>query len=269
MQYNQHHDSLSALIRWIDETPRTWKQHSSKTDRPSRSWDLELGYEGALKLAYDGWIEGASRMAQALATLPAMDSVTRYSYGVAGGALSVGRYFSGNPMCMRNRKRDHGHRPAITMAVNIVANCTVSAEAMSNYGLAISRYADELEQAGYPVEVVAVCSAKQDRNRTSHSWTVKKQGQAMNLADIAFSIGHPGCFRRIGFAAFERTGIEVSGYGQASDITADDLPPRYSDAILLNGIKSADYHSSTPEAAITALRETIGAILDKREAQYH
>jgi hypothetical protein len=169
---------------------------------------------------------------------------------------------------MRNRKREHGHRPAITMAVNVVANCGVSAEAMSNYGLAISRYADELEQAGYPVAVIAVMAAQQGKNRTSHSWTVKEQGQAMNLADIAFSIGHPGCFRRLGFACLERTGPEYPGYGQASPITADDLPPRYADAILLNGITSADYHSSTPEAAIKALRETVNAILETREAVY-
>lgn len=268
MRYNQHHDSLSAVIDWINATPAKWRQKGSVNDTPSRSWDLGLGYKGALKLAYDGWIEGASRMSQALATLPAMESVTRTSYGVAGGSPSIGRYCAGNPMHMRNRKREQGHRPAITMAVNIVANCGVSAEAMSNYGLAIARYAEELEQAGYPVEVIAVLSAQQGSNRTAHSWTVKAQGQAMNLADIAFSIGHPGCFRRIGFAAFERTGPEYPGYGQASSITADDLPPRYSDAILLNGINTADRHSDTPERALEALRETVNAILETREAVY-
>jgi len=269
MRYNQHHQSLSAVIDWINSTPRKWRAEGSRTDRATRSWDLELGYQGALKLAYDGWAEGASRMAQALATLPAMASTTRTSYGVAGGSVSVGRYFSGNPLCMRNRKRERGHRPAITMAVNIVANAGVSAEAMSNYGLAIARYADELEQAGYPVEVIAVMAAQQGSNRSCHSWTVKAQGQAMNLADIAFSIGHPGCFRRIGFAAFERTGPEYPGYGQASPITAEDLPPRYSDAILLNGITTADRHSGTPDKAIEALRETVNAILETREAEYH
>jgi len=155
------------------------------------------------------------------------------------------------------------------MAVNVVANGGTSAECMSNYGLAIARYADELEQAGYPVAVIAVMAAQQGSNRTSHSWTVKEQGQGMNLADIAFSIGHPGCFRRIGFAAFERTGPEYYGYGQASPITSDDLPAMYSDAILLNGISSADYHSATPEKAIESLRETVNAILETREAVYH
>jgi hypothetical protein len=270
MAYQMHHESLSALVGWIGTTPRLWRNaKESESAKPSNDWDLRTGYEGALKLARDGWAEGASRMAQALATLPAFDSVTRTSWGVAGGSPNIGRYCAGNPMHMRSRKREHGHKPAITLAVNVVANCTTRAECMSNYGLAIARYADELEQAGFPVEVVAVCMSVQYDNRCSHSWTVKEQGAAMNLADMAFSIGHPACFRRIGFAAFERMGKECYSYGYADPIRPSDLPERYKDAILLNGIGSANSHSQTPESALAALRETIGAVLETREAQYH
>jgi hypothetical protein len=171
---------------------------------------------------------------------------------------------------MRNRKREFGHKPAMTLAVNVTANCGTSAEHMSNYGLAIARYADQLEAAGYPVEVIAVMGAQQGRNRTTHTWTVKAQGHGMNLADMAFSIGHPGCFRRLGFAALERSNMpEYSGYGQAGNALPSDLPDRYRDAIILNGIDTVRQHSKTPASALSALTETIDAIMAKREAVYH
>jgi hypothetical protein len=269
--YSQHHSSLSAFVAWIDATPATWTgQKESKTARASTDWDLRLGYEGALKLAREGWADGATRMANAIATLPALESVSRVGYSVAGGSPSIGRYCSGNPLHMRTRKREHGHKPAITLAVNVVANQSGRAECMSNYGLAIARYTDQLELAGYPVEVVAVCMSQQSGRRVAHSWTVKEQGHAMNLADMAYSIGHPGCFRRLGFAAFERSPVpECWGYGCAVQIESGDLPSQYRDAILLNGIGSANYHSATPDSALEALRETIDAALEQREAQYH
>lgn len=258
-EHRKHFPSLRAAIQWVDSTPRTWPYKSSQADGRQYSWDLNAGYEGALKLARDGWQEGAQSMANALVRLPAIDTVPELSHAVAGFLPDVGRYCTGMPDCMWNLDEQQGSKPVLSLAVEVSANCNIDAQAMSNYGLAIARYVDEMESAGMRVEVIAAICANENGERLVYSWTVKDAGDAMNLADMAFSIGHPACFRRIGFAMIERSDAKpCSSYGYAEAIKASDFDVP---VICLRGIASANSHSRTPESALENLREVLDAAI--------
>lgn len=259
--YRKHYASLPALQRYIDATPRLWSYRESVNASPSARWDLHTNYEGALKLARDGWQEGARRLASGLASLPAIQTMPETAYAMAGYLPEVGRYCAGMPDNMITWNEDQGAKPVITLGVAISANCGTDANAMSNYGLAIARYTDELEARGYRVEISAAMVCHIDGTRVVHSWTVKEAGDAMNLADVAFSIGHPAAFRRLCFALIERTPVrECGSYGYPKDLEPGDLP---NPAIILNGMRSVNDHSRTYEGALAHVGKIIEAAMEQ------
>lgn len=263
--------SLQELQRWIEDTPRTWSTRSSVRDTPSKSWDLKAGYEGALEYARDGWQQGAATIAQGLARLPAIDNEPDWRYDVAGYLPDVGRFCAGMPDNMVHfNSDDFGAKPIITLAVPVNALGMVSGEHMSNFGLAIARYVDELEAGGYRVEVHGVICSQLRSDRVCHSWIVKEAHHAMNLASVAFSLGHPAMFRRLGFALRERTPVAtVPGYGQSIDVRLSDLIDPTPGTIILNGMKDAASIARTPANALEHVRKQIDRAFEDFEAESH
>jgi hypothetical protein len=264
--HKQHFASLTAVVDYINATPRNWSIKSSEAGDRDYSWDLSAGYQGACKLASLGWQQGARNLATGLERLRPQATAHYKRYAVSGQRLSVVRYVTGNPRCMVKKATDQNAKPAIRLAVNVCANAGTTAENMSNYGLAIASYVEQLEQAGYKVEVLAVIPDKLDAQRIKravYSWTVKGLYDRMNFSDMAFSIGHPACFRRLGFALIERTPSEtVYGYGAASDIKPTDLPD--GNYIILNGMPQSNQHSTTPEKALSHIAKVISEAMQKQ-----
>ena len=251
----QHFASLQAMQRWIEATPATWTYKQSRTGTASQSWDLNAGWEGALKLARDGWREGGAAFATGLATLPAMEPAPAWTLDVGGFFPDVPRYLTGRPDCMWNEAQDpDAHRkPTLTLVVSTAANCGTDAKAMGNYGMAIAHYVDELENAGLQVEVIACIAERYSRADAAWTWTVKAAGERMNLETVAFSIAHPACFRRLGFALIERLPVSIPqeyGYGTAQATARWHIAPSdFKDAVILNGMINANSHSATREGA--------------------
>jgi len=265
-----HFDSLQELQRHIDDTPRTWRAKYSMSDsETSENWDLNAGYRGALKLAREGWQSGAEKLAAGLLRLPALKSTPRTTYGVAGTRPHIGRYASGVDACMIRRSNDaqRSQRPVITLAVPVNATADIKASAMSNYGLAIARYIDELEAGGQRVELVAAIVSIVSGKRLVHSWTVKHASEHMDFATVAFSLGHPAMFRRLGFALRERSPVrEDSGYGMSQDLRLSDLIDCERGTIILNGMKNANAIAYNPDKALENVGRQIQAALDDPEA---
>lgn len=265
------HDSLEAVAHYIAATPRRWRSESSKGrtgEYGKYAWTLGASYDDALKLARDGWQEGAKRMATGLVRLPAIDSVPDYVFDVAGYLPDVGRYCAGMPDNMlRYPDEEMGSKPVLTLAVNVCANWTTNADYMANFGLAVARYVDELEASGYRVELLAG-TVTTDGTRVVNVWTVKRAADAMNLASVAFSIGHPAAFRRLGFALLERSAVpQMPGYGVAVDLKLSDIIDATAGCIVLNGMKDANSIARTPEDALAFIGKQIDAVLNNYEAE--
>lgn len=256
------HESLRDASDFIATAPRTWKRNASRDNEPSRSWDLGAGYEGALKLARDGWQDGANKLTDTLAALPQQDHAPVKRWDVDGNYLSVGRAMSGNPLCMKRKAKNNGARKAMTLIASISANCNQDAQAMANYGLAVAAYVEQLERQSIPVEVIALWTSKDYSEGIAVGWYVKQANELFNAADMAFSIGHPASLRRIGFALAERsTSPYLSGHGISEAPNAELAERIAPEAVILSGMVNANSHSRTLEGAQVYLANEIAAQL--------
>lgn len=260
--------SMQAVQRYIEATKRTWSVKQSIDQTPEMGWDLNAGYQGALKLAKDGWRDGGAELKEMLEALPPITVADDICHDVAGFMPDVGRYCAGIPDNMyREADGDYGSKAVVSLFVPVNATASVSAKYMRNYGLALARYIDEMEAGGRQVELLAGIVSEVSGKRLAHVWTVKQAGTQMDYGNIAFAVGHPAVFRRFGFALRERSPVRTDyGYGYSQDAKLDDIINADPGLIILNGMKDADRIARTPEAAIASVRKQIDAALADREA---
>lgn len=254
-------ESMDDAQQWLRDTPRKWTVEESIEHADAKDWDLGAGYQGALRLARDGWSEGVAMIDTALqAIIPASGREARWGYSQTGGSVSVGRYLTGNPKCMRNRrKRTMGAAPVLHMVVNVVASCAVKAERMANYGAAITGLIDRLENSGKRVHLDMVMVTNSKGTRLSMGWNVKRASEPLDLSQVAFSIAHPAALRRIGFAMMERThnDAESPGYGYSADALPWDVPDYTDGTMIVDGINHQPDRCFSPKDALRLAIEQV------------
>lgn len=258
-------ESLAELARYLDNTPKTWHSNSSTGNAATRSWDLGAGYEKAWELARYGWLEGAQQAQEALKaftpTTPAPDTKTDFY----GHMPHVPRFCAGAPDCMVRKIRtpQAGAGKVLTLIVPVNATARVDAKYMRNFGLGIAQYINQLETDGIRVEVFGAFCSSISGWRVSHIWRVKRADQPLDLAVLAFAIGHPAMFRRLGFALRERCAAPQDwAYGQSVPVRADDAINAPAGAVVLNGMIDADRHARTPQTALAYITQAIDKAME-------
>lgn len=243
-------DNLPELVQWIRSTPRLWSQEASKSRTRSNGWDLNAGYDGALKLAETGWEEGVQSLFALAATVP-NNTITTREYGVAGEHPDVPRYLAGDPYNMVHRGRQRAPKPSMTIALNTRISYAVSAKEAANFGAAVVALVDRLESRGVRVELVGLC-ATDGSKRFCVSWGIKRTEDMLDLSAVAFSYAHPAMFRRIIFAAMERSprDIEHFAYGVGGGIKEEDFVDIAPGALLINGVDHNPGACKTMEGAL-------------------
>jgi hypothetical protein len=251
--------SLADVETWLAATPRTWSISDSVMDRARHDWDLAVGYEGAMRLAREGWSDGAKDLSDRLdAHLPARDKTDTWRYDVAGEIPDVGRFVSGDPACMKRHGHPKGHRPILTLAVNLAVAGVTKATAMANFGAALVAVIDKLEHSGRRVDLSALMVAQQGSIRNVIGWRVKEPDQQPDLAAIAFSLAHPAALRRIGFAMYERSDAPTHhSYGRPTSFMEADLPDHEPNTLRLQGLVGAYGRCHTLDDAIAFVRDQI------------
>lgn len=260
--------SLSELGEYIDRTPRTWTQNSSKTHGTGVDWDLRAGYDRAVDMARNGWIEGAEKAQDALRAFAPMTPAPDTRTDVYGFRPHVPRFCAGAPdsMIRHTTKPDNGAGRVLTLAVPVNALAYVNAPAMANFGVAVAQYVNQLETDGTRVELLGMMVSLVSGHRCAHTWVIKYADQPLDLAVVAFSIGHPAMFRRLGFALRERSGLpEDFGYGQTVAAKLDDIIDPAPGTIILNGMANADSYAPTPERGLEYVSKQIETALQNKE----
>lgn len=262
-----HFDSLSELAQYLETAPRTWSSTSSADPKASAaSWDLGAGYLGARDMARYGWNDGAQRAQEALKQLVLMSAAPENKNDFYGHLPHVARYCAGAPDSMiRKARSGFGGGRTLTLVVPCNAVSNVKAECMANWGVGIAQYINQLETDGLRVEIIGAMYSKMfSRWELSQTWTIKRAEQPLDLAVLAFSVGHPAMFRRLGFAMYERSAAPTdSGYGRSEPITLDQVISPPSGAIILNGMTNANSLASTPEVALKNIGKQIEAALEQ------
>lgn len=247
-------NGLDDLQRFLSETPRKWEIETSKDNPAERTWDLNAGWDGAIKLAKEGWQEGADNLdARLQAIIPAAGRTARYGYAESGTSVNIGRYLTGHPKDMRSRKRrTMGSAPILHIVVNGNASCMVTATQMANYGTALVGLVDRLENTGKRVHLDVMYVLNERGARVACGWNVKRASEHVDLSAVAFSIAHPAAFRRLGFALIEHCPREFqnSGYGYCADIQVADLVDDVQDAMLVDGVNHSPSRCNSEKDAL-------------------
>jgi hypothetical protein len=197
--------SPESLLRYLEAKPKTQFWYDGAFD------DCDIGFRGtktwseAVKLCRDGWQDGVTRVARIRdrinAARPKAQRLARWS--VAGAYPSVARHLAGNPDCMRSVEHTAARtRPIITILAHIGGLAMVEACTFVNKAGVTCAVVDAIEAAGYSCHVVA-WQQSHDRDKAflqGSAVTLKLPGEAMDIARMAFALGHPSYFRRMIFA---------------------------------------------------------------------
>lgn len=258
-------NGLPGVERHLRDNPGAWRYKGS-TEARTEEWDLGLGYEGACRLAKEGWSEGAAMLDAKLgAVIPSGGRSSRWGYSQTGGSVNIGRYLTGHPKNMRSRtKRQAGSAPVYHLVINTVCSALITATQMVNYGVALVGLIDRLENTGKRVhlDVVMVtktyCSEAPD-TRLSVGWNVKRSSEQLDLAAVAFALAHPAAFRRLGFAMMERSPkeCESDGYGMCIDAHWSDVPDADDGTMVIDGIQHSPSRCNSPQDALRLVIEQL------------
>lgn len=271
---NYQWESLAELGDWIVNTPRTWGniKDAEGEQHKRMSWDLEAGYKGAVKMAREGWLEGAQALDAALAVLTPKDTAPDIVTDFYGHMPHVARYCAGAPdnMLRHSPKATVGGGRVLTLYIPVNANSGVRAQNMKNYGLGLAQYVNQLEQQGIRVELYGTFANDywSGVKRMTFTWRIKHMDQPLDLAILAFCVGHPAMFRRIGFAVMERSEAKPDySYGQSVPAKLTDMIDPPAGAYVLNGMVDANEIAQTPEAALQYIAAQIERALETPDAE--
>ena len=250
-------DEFLAKVQEPDNPKGKFKQHASASEGRSHSWDLGAGWEGAIRMANEGWPEGLKKM-QAMSSLLELPSGSR-SYepqpvlALAGDEVDIGLYLSGEPECMIDweTRETPSFGKVVTIYCHLTGNCNVSADALFRRGSVAYLIIDALESCGIRCEVWGLpkCSKKHRKRATTTdpdflAKVLLKEADAPIEPDrMAYMLGHPAVFRRLGFRLWE---LDPQAKGQSYGYTVD--PPASildNEDVIFLGSAHTNYQTDT------------------------
>lgn len=250
-------DDLLDLERGLAALPKQWHANASETENPNHKWTLNHTMSDVRAMMRTGWHDGVVTLAGLRAAPVETASAGKDRFDVFGERPDVGRFCAGEPAHMVRRGREQKKQPIVTIAVNIRIAAGITADEQMNFGAAMVTLVDQLERSGRRVEllVLGACNVNFDgtehKGRWAISWTVKRAEDVLDLSAIAFSLAHPGAYRRVCFAAMERSpkSMETAWYGSGGGISREDFIDIADDALLIEGISFSSGECKTPEGA--------------------
>jgi hypothetical protein len=257
-------EDVSDVARYLEANPSHWPSNQARDKGYGSSWDLGADWQTCLRMAREGWSEGAERLHASLAVLmPPNDKETETRYDVAGHFPDVARYVAGDPAHMIRRGRTHGHPPVVNIVVAATASGGVPAQSYANFGAAMTNVIDRIEAGGRRVELHVMFPNQLRGRRVLAGWKVKAAEDHCDLAQIAFAIGHPAAYRRFGFGLWEQTDREDypgMGYGRCVPFTKADAEHMHmEECIIINAEGGKLFACSTPDAALKWVAETLNS----------
>ncbi len=269
----QNHDRPKKAVRVyhtvdhalrVATTQRCWSSQSSQKES-SNSW-YGCPFDEAINLAKRGWRDGAVKVRQAFAKLPAptLSAGNAWRYDYYGEQIDMSRFSSGEDACFRTRNgNNRGRAKLVRILVPMAYPCSTASSSVINRGSAIISVVDALEMTRRTVEVVASFSSTSDGDREptsgfhmNHCVVVKQAGQPFDIPRMAFFLAHTASLRRIGFALMETVkqaeDSHAGSYGYGCDIHPDEQSHT---SIALPELHGGDW--SSPEKA----RDTLATII--------
>jgi hypothetical protein len=243
------------------------------------NWYNTKDFSEAVNLATNGWGDGAKRsmpmvnaITASVAARVVRETVITQDYPSSLG-FSVPALLSGTPdywYAFNQIASDNRQSPQVKLSISLCQSCGVPAKVMELKGAALAAIANALELSGKSVQIQAdYTTTGYGGGYMSDVFIVKEYGQPLDLTAIIFAIGHASSLRRIGFAAWEQSPVEIrhktgvgnGAYGSPTDCKETErgsihIPSSY----LYDG--EADWNNrGSVEKWIAAKLESCGVIL--------
>lgn len=206
--------------------------------RTKRGWSPQ-DWNETERLLKEGWAEGREKGRKALedlkmARLPSLRK--KVFWGEQGSQIDMRKVYQGQlnrawkqlrPVDTDSLKR---RGQAVTILVNIGANCGTDADDMFWAGATASWMVEALEESGRTVRVV--CYGKSVNNLTSGTckdtaWAIvlKEYGEEVDYNNLWFTTANAGFFRRYVFELYGRSplGTVAEGLGQSTSISGNEF----------------------------------------------
>lgn len=260
--------SLLEMVDYLRNTPSKWgdARHRS-VDR----WSGGATFEQCCDLARNGWEKGVRDLDAARAMITNEFYKTK-KMNFAGEYPDVGRALAGDPMNMVSRGHDRRNRPSLTLVAAIGGTMGVTAKRMANYGAALTAVIDRIEGSGTRVELLAHwgnrCTTSDGLQGWGVTWAVKQLQDPLDLSALAFSLGHAGAMRVLGFAAMETYPVYIPGYGGThAHIDRDLIVDCPDPVVFIKGVEAdSRVQTETIDGALAYVEEQLGKYEQKEAA---
>ncbi len=268
--------SFDSWGGFVDAAVAGGKPGDSSHSERDRYWDLGVGWDGAVRLAREGWPDGQAKVrevsGEVLRSVVGQVSGRRRVLDVAGHRCHIGRFLSGDPRCMVSIRRAARSARVVRLVATISASYCVKAEDFVRRGAAVAAVVDVLEASGVRCEVVVgVCVSRGGQGRHMTGVLVKPADQALDIDLLSFALAHPATLRRLWFGFVEgepepireyfRFSSKAGSYGRPETYASE---VQDSCAINVLGFESPVWKNDVAMAAW--VREQVGAWVALDEA---
>lgn len=204
----------------------------------------------AMRLARKGWHAGADAIQQLLtATLPTTAMAPagkRWHMDMAGSLPDVGRYCTGSPDHMLNRRRSDGKQRIVHLIMNTALVDGATAQQQWNIFAAYCGLIDYMEARGIRVEIDRLGIVSQGSVVSFQGWKVKRANEPLDLASVAFSLAHISAHRHLVWAARELFPTHTWNPVQIRSVRRTvDKVLGYDNAIGLDGLANMSSKNAT------------------------
>lgn len=251
----RYHDSLRDVLDFVQtfEYSKANGMKRASCAKRTSGFNATESFDEAVKLARHGWhehtdnVDTLRRATLDTASVASIieDNVRVSVPDVVGGSVDMGRYLSGDPKAMRNRRRQTSQRTrrVVNLVVVSSVDCGTNVKTIVKQGSQLVALVDVLTVCGFAVNVQVEWGVTRGGDESiAEVVTVKPANEPLDLSNLMFSIAHPDAFRRIGFALFEtqpdnvrtKFGI-VNGGGYSMPKRQTSVPEDERDLVVVIG----------------------------------
>jgi hypothetical protein len=243
--YSEENPLIFRFPTWGDylhhvETAPTCAGSTECSSKRADTYTIEFtgtkNWEEAMRLAHNGWREGAERAAAVARRLEAriIHRIVRddYTFDVEGLAFHLDRYLAGEPehFIRIEESTVQGADRHVRIAVSNAISYVVKPDAVITRGAILTALVELLEYAGMGVELWLVDASSRSASEARPLFIslvkLKAYDQPLDPPRIAFALAHPSSLRRLGFRMLETSheSMEIlvhRSYGYPVDYVPD------------------------------------------------
>ena len=217
-------ENIGDYVSFLGQNHRVTVNASSDSQAATAWNGSTKSLADAVSLVDTGWAAGAAKVAKWSGKLSCFLDAARavkarqFAWDVVGDYVDVGKYLTGEPECFGAdvEEQDSTSGRIVSIRLNNCVSGALQPDAIIARGVAVLVAVDLLESCGRRCEVIVCQSTETSTLKVDGNIVVKRPSEPVDLDRLAYSVAHPGFFRRLGFRFMEVCGHSPSGCSCAS-----------------------------------------------------